>query len=84
MPVAEEWEYPGRSPSPDCMAELDVIRYGGEIECGKLALRVGEKRDGLTWMCTRPRGHVGIHVGHFGVGQVGARWTDEDCIEEEA
>lgn len=30
------------------------------------------------WICTRPHGHVGVHVGHIGSTLIGAYWVREE------
>ena len=74
MPLREQWPYPGREASLECLAEQD-FEPDAAYQCASRIRALGFPG---RWRCTRPRCHVGAHVGHFPSGMVCARWADAD------
>lgn len=81
MPLREQWPWPGRKASPECLAERD-FQFDGSYCFARIRTLAEEGSDVPSeWTCTRPAGHAGVHVGHFSSGNVCARWTDADARE---
>ena len=86
MPLRKQWPWPGRAPRPECLAEQGYSRDIGAFCYARCYERIRtldtmERDVPREWLCTRPVGHGGVHVGHFANGNVCARWTDEDARE---
>ena len=61
----------GRRYNPECVAEREILHESEHSICNRQTPPGYE-----SWVCTRCRGHDGVHVAGLSSGIVLARWRD--------